>query len=267
MVSRNNERVMRTLVVIPARLGALRLPRKPLRLLSGLPLIVRVWQRISQMKLADTVVVATDDEAVAATVRKAGGECVITSSEHTSGTERVAEVAQAPRFRSYDTIVNVQGDEPFIGAGAVWGAAQVVASGRFPLGTAASPAGPEILTTPSLVKVVVADDGRAMYFSRAPIPFVRDAADSARQAARTLQHIGVYAYSREALAKWVALPVHPLEEIERLEQLRPLAAGIPMGVAIAVEAPAAGIDTEDDLERANARWDEFMTGAGVVNAG
>jgi 3-deoxy-manno-octulosonate cytidylyltransferase (CMP-KDO synthetase) len=267
MVSRKNERVMRTLVVIPARLGALRLPRKPLRLLSGLPLIVRVWQRISQMKIADAVVVATDDETVASTVRKAGAECVITSPDHASGTERVAEVAQSPKFRAYETIVNVQGDEPFIGPGAVRGAAEIVASGRFPLGTSASPASPEILTTPSLVKVVVADDGRAMYFSRAPIPFLRDAADSARQAARTLQHIGVYAYSREALAKWVSLPVHPLEEIERLEQLRPLAAGIPMGVSIAAETPASGIDTEDDLERANARWDEFMAGAGVVNAG
>jgi 3-deoxy-manno-octulosonate cytidylyltransferase (CMP-KDO synthetase) len=263
-VSRKNERVMRTLVVIPARIGAMRLPRKPLRLLSGLPLIVRVWQRISQMNLADAVVVATDDDSVASTVRKAGADCIMTSSGHTSGTERVAEVAAAARFRSYDTIVNVQGDEPFIGPQAVSGAAQLVSSGRFPLGTAASHAGGEILNTPSLVKVVIADDGRAMYFSRAPIPFLRDGADAKRQAERTLQHIGVYAYAREALAKWVSLPVHPLEEIERLEQLRPLAAGLPMGVAITNEAAASGIDTEDDLERANATWDAFMAGAGMV---
>ena len=113
MVSRKNERVMRTLVVIPARLGALRLPRKPLRLLSGLPLIVRVWQRISQMKVADTVVVATDDETVASTVTHAGADWVMTSPGHASGTERVAEVASGSRFRGYETIVNVQGDEPF----------------------------------------------------------------------------------------------------------------------------------------------------------
>ncbi len=257
---------MRTLVVIPARLDAMRLPRKPLRLLSGLPLIVRVWQRISQMNVADVVVVATDDESVAATVRQAGAECVMTSSEHTSGTERVSEVASTPRFRSYETIVNVQGDEPFIGPGAVRGASQLVGSGRFPLGTAASRASVEILDTPSLVKVVIGDDGRAMYFSRAPIPFLRDQADSARMAERTLQHIGVYAYAREALRKWVSLPVHPLEEIERLEQLRPLAAGLAMGVAITNEAPASGIDTEEDLERANARWEAFMAGA-VTNAG
>ncbi len=255
---------MKTLVVIPARLGAMRLPRKPLRLLSGLPLIVRVWQRISQMNVADTVVVATDDDSVASAVRKAGAECVMTDPGHSTGTERVAEVAAAPRFRSYQTIVNVQGDEPFIGPGAVRGAAEIVSKGRFPLGTAASHASPEILDTPSLVKVVIADDGRAMYFSRAPIPYLRDRADAPRQAERTFQHIGVYSYSRDALEKWVTLPVHPLEEIERLEQLRPLAAGLSMGVAITNEAPASGIDTEDDLASANARWDAFMAGAGMV---
>jgi 3-deoxy-manno-octulosonate cytidylyltransferase (CMP-KDO synthetase) len=256
---------MGTLVVIPARLGAMRLPRKPLRLLSGLPLIVRVWQRISQMNVADAVVVATDDESVASAVRAAGAECVMTSNQHTSGTERVAEVASQPRFTGYRTIVNVQGDEPFIGPEAVRGAAELVSAGRFPLGTAASRASPEILDTPSLVKVVIADDGRAMYFSRAPIPYLRDHADAAKLAERTLQHIGVYAYSREALKEWVSLPPHPLETIERLEQLRPLAAGLPIGVAVTSEVPASGIDTEEDLERANARWDAFMEGA-VINA-
>src|SRR5882762_4085457 len=225
---------MGTLVVIPARLGAMRLPRKPLRLLSGLPLIVRVWQRISQMNVADAVVVATDDESVASVVRREGAECVMTSDKHTSGTERVAEVAAQQRFQRYTTIVNVQGDEPFIGPGAVRGAADLVSSGTFPLGTA---------------------------FSRAPIPYLRDQADRAKLAQRTLQHIGVYAYSREALREWVSLPPHPLEEIERLEQLRPLAAGLPIGVAITNEAPASGIDTEEDLAHANERWDAFMKGA------
>ena len=257
---------MGTLVVIPARLGAMRLPRKPLRLLSGLPLIVRVWQRISQMNVADAVVVATDDDSVASAVRAVGAECVMTSDKHSSGTERVAEVASQPRFSGYRTIVNVQGDEPFIGRGAVKGAAELVSTGKFPLGTAASRASKEILDTPSLVKVVIADDGRAMYFSRAPIPYLRDNADARKLAERTLQHIGVYAYSREALTEWVSLPPHPLEEIERLEQLRPLAAGLPIGVAVTSEEPARGIDTEEDLERANARWDAFMTGA-VTNAG
>jgi 3-deoxy-manno-octulosonate cytidylyltransferase (CMP-KDO synthetase) len=217
------------------------------------------------MNVADAVVVATDDESVASAVRAVGAECVMTSDEHTSGTERVAEVAAQPRFKGFQTIVNVQGDEPFIGSEAVRGAADLVSSGRFPLGTAASRASTEILDTPSLVKVVVSQEGRAMYFSRAPIPYLRDQADAAKLADRTLQHIGVYAYSREALTEWVSLPPHPLEEIERLEQLRPLAAGLPIGVAVTNEAPASGIDTEEDLERANARWDAFMEGA--VNAG
>jgi 3-deoxy-manno-octulosonate cytidylyltransferase (CMP-KDO synthetase) len=218
------------------------------------------------MNVADAVVVATDDESVASAARQAGAECVLTSDRHSSGTERVAEVAVQPRFHGYSTIVNVQGDEPFIGPGAVRGAAQLVSSGRFPIGTAASRASSEILETPSLVKVVVGDDGRAMYFSRAPIPYLRDQADRVKLGERTLQHIGVYAYSREALREWVSLPPHPLEEIERLEQLRPLAAGLPIGVAVTSEPPASGIDTEEDLERANARWDAFMTGA-VTNAG
>jgi 3-deoxy-manno-octulosonate cytidylyltransferase (CMP-KDO synthetase) len=245
-------------VVIPARLTAVRLPRKPLRLLAGVPLIVRVWQRVASMKVADACVVATDDEEVAQVVRNAGADCVMTSESHQSGTDRVAEVARQPRFADYSTVVNVQGDEPFIGKGAVAGAAGMVSSGEFPLGTAASRAPWEIADNPNIVKVVCGDDSRAMYFSRAAIPFPRDGAESA--GIQPLQHIGVYAYSRDALERWVALPPHELEITERLEQLRPLAAGIPIGVAIASEAPAAGIDTEDDLSRANARWGDFIAG-------
>ncbi len=245
-------------MVIPARLAAVRLHRKPLRLVAGAPLIVRVWHRVAEMKVGDACVVATDDELVAKLVRDAGAECVMTSDSHTSGTERVAEVARHPRFANYSTIVNVQGDEPFIGSGAVRGAAEMVSSDRFPLGTAASPGSWDIADNPSIVKVVRGDDSRALYFSRAAIPFPRDGKEHAEM--QPLQHIGVYAYSREALERWVALPLHKLEVIERLEQLRPLAAGIAMGVAIADELPAAGIDTEEDLSRANARWDAFITG-------
>ena len=245
-------------MVIPARLAAVRLHRKPLRLVAGIPLIVRVWQRVSEMNVGDACVVATDDEFVASVAREAGADCVLTSDSHTSGTERVAEVARLPRFAGYSTIVNVQGDEPFIGIGAVRGAAEVVSSERFPLGTAASRASWEIAGNPNIVKVVRGDDSRALYFSRAPIPFPRDGQENAET--QPLQHIGVYAYSRDALEQWVALPPHLLEVTERLEQLRPLAAGIPIGVAIADEAPAAGIDTEEDLSRANARWDAFIAG-------
>jgi 3-deoxy-manno-octulosonate cytidylyltransferase (CMP-KDO synthetase) len=251
---------MRTLVVIPARLAAVRLPEKPLRLLAGVPLIARVWQRIADMQIADRCVVATEDAAVAEVARSAGAECVMTGSWHSSGTERVAEVARMPEFRGFTTIVNVQGDEPFIGAQAVRGAAAMVESGRFPLGTSASPAEWETGSNPNIVKVVLGDHGRALYFSSSVIPFVRDLDAIASAEIRMLQHIVVYGYSREALEQWVSLPPHPLENAEKLEQLRPLAAGIPMGVAIADEAPAAGIDTEDDLAAANERWHEFTAG-------
>lgn len=251
---------MRTLVVIPARLAAARLPQKPLRLLAGVPLIVRVWERVAAMKVADICVVATDDQSVANIVEDAGAECVMTSDRHTSGTERVAEVAAMSRFADCTTIVNVQGDEPFIGEGAVRGAADIVSSGRFPIGTSASPASWDIASNPNIVKVVLGNDGRALYFSRAGIPFVRDPDAVGSSEIKMLQHIGVYSYSRSALERWVSLPPHPLENTERLEQLRPLADGIPIGVAIANEPPAAGIDTEDDLSRANARWHEFIAG-------
>jgi 3-deoxy-manno-octulosonate cytidylyltransferase (CMP-KDO synthetase) len=248
---------MRTLAVIPARLGATRLPRKPLRLLAGAPLVVRVWQRVTALDVAERVVVATDSEEVAAAARAAGAECVMTRGDHPSGTDRVAEVAARAEYRPFDAVVNVQGDEPFVAESAVRGAAAAVTSGRFPLGTAAAAADRAVLDAPHVVKVVAADDGRAMYFSRAAIPYLRDGADGALRDARVRQHVGVYAYTRDALARWVTLPVHPLEQIERLEQLRPLAAGMPMGVALIADAPEPGIDTEDDLVRANARWTEL----------
>ena len=253
---------MKTLAVIPARLGATRLPRKPLRLLGGVPLVVRVWERVSQMRIAQQCVIATDAEEVASAARTAGAEVIMTSTDHPSGTDRVAEVAQARQYSGFDVIVNVQGDEPFMPADAVRGATELVVNRRFELGTAAIAANAEVLGSPHVVKVVAADDGRAMYFSRAPIPFLRDPADASALAPLVRQHIGIYAYSREALLRWVALPAHPLEQIERLEQLRPLAAGIPMGVAIIGGTPPVGIDTEEDLTHANERWTTFVRESG-----
>lgn len=243
--------------MIPARLGASRLPRKPLRLLAGLPLVVRVWQRVQSLEVADRCVIATDSDEVADAVRPHGAEALLTSTNHPSGTDRVAEVASRPEFRSYDAIVNVQGDEPFVSEAVLRGTVRQVTSGRFPLGTAAARASTRILDEPSVVKVVAADDGRAMYFSRAAIPFLRDAAEAPLRSTRVWQHIGVYAYARDALAQWVSLPPHPLEQIERLEQLRPLAAGIAMGVALVEESPGVGVDTLDDLARANADWKDL----------
>ena len=248
---------MKTLAVIPARLGASRLPRKPLRLLAGLPLVVRVWQRVESMRIADRCVIATDSDEVVDAVRPHGAEALLTSPEHASGTDRVAEVAARPEFRAFDAIVNVQGDEPFVTEAALRGAVNQVTSGDFPLGTSAARAPATILDERNVVKVVAADDGRAMYFSRAAIPFLRDAAEAQLRDTRVWQHIGVYAYARDALARWVSLPPHPLEQIERLEQLRPLAAGIAMGVALVDESPGVGVDTLDDLARANADWKDL----------
>ena len=250
---------MKTLAVIPARLGATRLPQKPLRLLAGLPIVVRVLERVRDLRVADRCIVATDSELIRAEVLRAGGEAVLTDERHPSGTDRVAEVAARTEFRGYGTVLNVQGDEPFVAAEAMRGALEQVIARGFPLGTAAVRAARDVLARPDVVKVVTADDGAAMYFSRAPIPFLRDDADAAERDARILHHVGVYAYTPEALASWVALPVHPLEQIERLEQLRPLAHGMRIGVAIIDVAARNGIDTEADLEQANSQWATFTT--------
>lgn len=247
-----------TLAVIPARLGATRLPRKPLRLLAGVPVIVRVMERVAALRVADQVVVATDSEEIADRVAEAGGQAVLTATSHPSGTDRIAECVRGGTFGQVDVVLNVQGDEPFVSGAAVRGALAQVTERGFALGTAAVVAGPGVLERPEVVKVVAAEDGAAMYFSRAPIPFLRDPSDMPQRDARVLHHVGVYAYTPEALAAWVFLPPHPLERIERLEQLRPLAAGMRMGVAI-IDGPLhGGIDTEADLERANREWATFI---------
>ena len=251
---------MRVLAVIPARLGATRLPRKPLRLLAGLPLVVRVWQRVADLDVAPTVIVATDSDEVAKVGADHGVPVVMTDPAHASGTERIAEVARMNRYRDYDAIVNVQGDEPFVSRQALLGALRVVTDGQHPIGTAAVLATPEILADPNVVKVVAGDDGRALYFSRAPIPYLRSRDDAELQRAYVWQHIGIYVYTPEALSRWVRLPANPLEQIERLEQLRPLAAGMSIGVALVDEPLRPGIDTEEDLERANREWSAFTTG-------
>jgi 3-deoxy-manno-octulosonate cytidylyltransferase (CMP-KDO synthetase) len=248
---------MRLLAVIPARLGATRLPRKPLRLLGGRPLVVRVWEHVVRLGVADRCVVATDHADVAAAVRGAGGEAVVTRDDHPSGTDRIAEVARLPEFAAFDAVVNIQGDEPFASAEVVHAASALVVGGRFPVGTVACPAPADVLASPDVVKVVTTDEGQALYFSRAPVPFLReggDVGDRARRDALVRRHVGIYAYTRDALARWVAAPPHPLEQVERLEQLRPLAAGTPIGVAVVRAAPPPGIDTEHDLADANARW-------------
>lgn len=251
---------MSVLAIIPARLAATRLPRKPLRLLGGVPLIVRVWERVRDLGVADRIVVATDAAQIAEVVRAVGAEVALTKGDHPSGTDRVAEVAARDDYSGATVVLNVQGDEPFVSEAALRGALGMVRERGFELGTAAVPAAPGSRGRPETVKVVTADDGRALYFSRAGIPFVRNDGGVDSDPTLLLQHVGVYAYTPTALARWVALPEHRLERIEGLEQLRPLAAGMAMGVAVVHEVPVRGIDTEEDLTAANAHWADFRVG-------
>jgi 3-deoxy-manno-octulosonate cytidylyltransferase (CMP-KDO synthetase) len=231
--------------VIPARLGSSRLPKKPLLPLAGEPLILWVTRRVAEAGVCDRLVVATDARAVADVVERAGGEAVLTSSRHQSGTERVSEVVTNKSFRDFDLILNVQGDEPLVAPAALSGAIARVRAGD-PIGTAAGALDAALAADPNRVKVVTDTRGRAVYFSRAPIPFDRDGAGDAVYH----QHVGVYAYTREALERWVRLPSVPEERWERLEQLRPLLHGIAIGVALLAEPVAPGVDTADDLRAA-----------------
>lgn len=238
---------MPVLGVIPARLGSSRLPRKPLLPLGGEPLILVVTRRIADLGVCDRLVVATDARDVASVVTDAGFEAVMTSPDHASGTERVAEVVAKASFSSFNFILNVQGDEPFVAAAAVRGALACLERGDL-LGTSAGSLDAALVNDPSRVKVVVDTRGRAVYFSRAPIPFDRESTGDVLYH----QHVGVYAYTREALETWVRLPPVPEEQWERLEQLRPLLHGIPMGVTLFDGPAAPGIDTPADLKWAEA---------------
>lgn len=248
---------MPVLAVIPARLGSTRLPQKPLQLLAGEPLVVRVAGRVVSMNLADRVVVATDAPEVVRVVRAAGFEVAMTRPEHVSGTDRVAEVARASAYRGYDVIVNVQGDEPFMPAEALAGAVSRV-RGSDDVGTAAAPLDPAHLADPARVKVVCDLEGRALYFSRAPIPFWRNAGLAPGRL--YWQHLGIYAFGRPALERWTGLAPTALEEAERLEQLRALEHGMIIGVA-RLESPApAGVDTAEDLRQAEEHWHVIQGG-------
>ncbi|HEV8265493.1 MAG TPA: 3-deoxy-manno-octulosonate cytidylyltransferase [Gemmatimonadales bacterium] len=238
---------MPVLGVIPARLGSSRLPRKPLLPLAGEPLILWVTRRVVELGACDRVVVATDAREIAAVVERAGFEATLTSPDHQSGTERIAEVIGKKEFSSFTFIVNVQGDEPFVAPAAIRGALACLERGEI-LGTAAGDLEPALAADPNRVKVVVDPRGRAVYFSRAPVPFDRDGAGEVAYH----QHVGVYAYTREGLDCWVRLPPVPEERWERLEQLRPLLHGIPIGVTLFAGPAAPGIDTAADLT-----WAEF----------
>jgi 3-deoxy-manno-octulosonate cytidylyltransferase (CMP-KDO synthetase) len=243
---------MQALGVIPARLASTRLSRKPLQLLGGKPLIVRVAERVTEARVFDRVVVATDAGDVLTAVTSAGFEAVLTAASHESGTDRVVEVAAMPPFRRYEIVVNVQGDEPFLTTEALSGALFRVTRDGDDIGTAAAPLPLDALDDAARVKVVCDLRGRALYFSRSPIPHWRDGGTPPE--GLYWQHIGLYAFTREALARWGTLEPTALERAERLEQLRALEHGLTIGVARLTEPAEPGIDTPEDLRRAEARW-------------
>lgn len=230
------------LAVVPARLASSRLPHKPLLPLAGDPLILWVVRRVAEARVAPRVVVATDAREIAAVVERAGFEAVLTSQHPESGTERVAEVLAMPEFAGFDCALNVQGDEPLVPVAALRGALHCLARGE-PIGTAAGTLDPRHAADPNRVKVVVGPTGRAVYFSRAPIPGDRDRTGDVIYH----QHVGVYAYTRDALQQWLRLAPVPEERWERLEQLRPLLHGIPIGVTLFDAPVMPGVDTPDDL--------------------
>ncbi len=235
--------VPRVAAVIPSRFGAERFPGKPLHLICGVPMVVRVLTRALEARGVDLVLVATDDARIAAAVEAAGGEATITDSTLSSGTDRVWA---AVRDLSVEIVLNVQGDEPLMDPLNIERVATFLRQHpEHPLATVALPlpAGANA-SDPCVVKVVRGDDGRALYFSRAAIPYRR----RAEPGLPTLKHLGLYGYRKEALKRWTELPQHPLEQAEGLEQLRPLAAGMPMVVLDAV-SDSIGVDTEEDARK------------------
>ncbi len=230
---------------IPARWGSSRLPGKPLRELAGRPLIEHVWRRVSRARRLARAVVLTDDERIARAVEGFGGVCEMTPADCASGTDRIAWAAR--RWPAAVAVVNVQGDEPLIDPKAVDRlAAHLAAHPEDPVVTLAAPAGPEDHGNPDVVKVVMDAAGRALYFSRAQIPYPRG-----EGGAPARRHLGIYGYQRAALLQWAALEPTPLERSEALEQLRALENGLQIRV-LEVERAWPGVDTEADLERIEA---------------
>jgi 3-deoxy-manno-octulosonate cytidylyltransferase (CMP-KDO synthetase) len=233
------------LAVIPARFQSSRFPGKPLADLCGRPMIARVLERARLARLIDAVVVATDDERIAVAVRAAGGEAVMTSPHHLTGTDRLAEVASALPCR---IVVNVQGDEPLIDPAVIDAVlAPMLGPGAPAMATACRPVRDRAeFLSPHAVKVVTSAAGNALYFSRAPIPAARDATGGVPDEARI--HVGLYAYRRDVLLRLAATPPAPLERVEHLEQLRALDAGDGIRV-VETDYHSIGVDTPDDLER------------------
>lgn len=237
-------------VVIPARLASTRLPNKPLADIAGLPMIVRVAQRAALSK-ASRVVVATDAPEVREACAAHGVQAVMTRSDHPSGSDRLAEAVDLLGLKDADLVVNVQGDEPLIAPSMIDACAQRLADSpdcvMATVGHALDDAGE--FANPNVVKLVMDAAGRALYFSRAPIPWWRDGAGAPRGA---LRHVGLYAYRAGFLRRFPQLAASPLEQTESLEQLRVLWHGERIAVHVSTEKPGPGVDTPEDLARVRA---------------
>lgn len=236
---------MKALCVIPARYASTRLPGKPLAMIAGKPMIQHVYERASQAKRPQAVLVATDHELVYEAVQAFGGKAMLTSPEHPTGTDRLAEVARA--YADYDIIINVQGDEPLIAPEIIDKlAAAFDEEPELVMATLASVMDESEYANPNAVKVVTDLQGYALYFSRSLIPFPRAKVEEMP----VYKHIGIYAYRREFLLAFAALRPTPLERTESLEQLRALEYGHRIKV-LKTEFQSIGVDTPEDLEKVN----------------
>ena len=239
--------------IIPARYASSRFPGKALAELCGKPMVQYVVERATQARLLSEVLVATDDGRIRAAVEGFGGRAVMTSPDHPSGTDRIAEVVQR---LPCDLVVNIQGDEPLLDPSVIDRAVEpLVADPSVEMGTLARPMGMAEAADPSKVKVVTDRQGFALYFSRARIPYVREDAAAASDRPYLL-HMGLYVYRRETLLRFATLPPTPLEQQERLEQLRALEHGIRIQVVV-TEHESFGVDTPADLERVRRMMQEL----------
>ena len=248
---------MEFIVIIPARFASTRLPGKPLRDIAGKTMIQRVWEQAGK-SAASRVVIATDDPRIESVAKQFGAEVCMTNPDHPSGTDRLQEVASLLELSDDQIVVNVQGDEPLIPPAVInQVAANLASHAQAGVATLAEPIDKlEDLLNPNVVKLVTDQQGMALYFSRAPIPWPRDSFNQKAVVRPTelpidcnfRRHIGIYAYRRLELKRFVAWPVAALEDSEKLEQLRFMWRGVSIHVADAVENVPAGIDTEEDLQ-------------------
>jgi len=245
--SRYGDETVGVLAVIPARYGSTRLPGKVVLDVAGKPLVQHVYDRVLGSRLVTACVVATDDERVVRALEPFGTHVMMTSAGHTSGTDRVAEVA---RQRDEPIVVNVQGDEPLVRPEMIDAAVEpLLGDPTVPMSTLSCPIErPDEVGDPNVVKVVTDLCGRALYFSRAPIPVARDKGGPTAARVSYRKHIGLYVYRRDFLIDYAGWPPTPLEELERLEQLRALEHGYPI-VVVETQYDSVSVDAETDLDR------------------